>query len=329
MCQKRQFNWKAAVWIGIYAAFVAFAVVLRGYVNAHRLDEVWGWDYRAFVEQISDWRWIGYFGFRHPGLGVVASPLVVLQHIWNGAYLLVMPTVATATAWLIWRMAGWIGFIVWLSFPTTWLIAGIPESFPLAQFVLVGSIYTMTDGRYVTGRWGHYAFPVMVCVLAVLNGLITLTNGIKPILAYVATCGDWKKMAKIAGVAVSFVLLGIGVFAVRAYLTGRGIGSGITATLSWIPENRHIATEFYGFFIRPVGLVQACLVYPAALLGLCALIRFHQYPLLITYASYLAVDVGIHCVIGWGMSEPWIFAPHWIWLLPLVIGRGWKGASKS
>lgn len=168
----------------------------------------------------------------------------------------------------------------------------------------------------------------MVCVLAVLNGLITLTNGIKPILAYVATCGDWKKKAKITGASVFCVLLGVGAFAVRAYLTGRDIGSGITATLSWIPENRHIATELYGFFIRPVGLVQACLVYPAALLGLCALIRFRQYPLLITYASYLAVDVGIHCVIGWGMSEPWIFAPHWIWLLPLVIGRGWKGANQ-
>ncbi|MGN0834035.1 MAG: DUF6080 domain-containing protein [Kiritimatiellia bacterium] len=312
---------KHLFWIVLYGAFVLLAFVLGGTVFAQGFTEIWGWDYQTFIGQINDWRWIGYFGFRHPGLGIVASPLVVLQHIWSGAYLFVMPAVATATAWLIWRMAGWIGLVVWLLFPTTWLMAGIPESFPLAQLALVGSVCWQTrrhDAPEAAQTKRPPPLVILICFSA-LNGMITLTNGIKPIVAYVATCGDWKKVARIAGAAVLIVLGGVGFFAVRACVTGRDVGAGLEATLRWIPEARNLPREFYGFFIRPVGVVQSCFVYPAALFGLYRLIRARQHLSLFIYTSYFVVDVCIHCVIGWGMAEPWVFAPHWIWMLPLVI----------
>lgn len=308
-------------WVFLYAAFVGAAVLLHDWVRQNDVAEVWGWDYATFVGQINDWRWVGYFGFRHPGLGLVCAPLVVVQHLWSCAYLLVMPAIATATAWLIWRRAGWLALGVWLIFPTTWLMAGIPESFPIAQLALVGSVCLLASEP-------RRDRLIRVGLLACMNGLITLTNGVKPIAAYVATCGDWKKAARVVGGMLALALVGVGFFAVRSWVTGRGIGAGLEATLSWIPESRNLPQELYGFFIRPAGLVQSCFVYPLLVWSAVRLIRRHETTMLLSLGSCFAVDAAIHLVVGWGMSEPWVFAPHWLWMLPLVIGIGMKGLRK-
>ena len=324
----QQFVWKRCIWLTLYAAFVGAAFALRSWMLRHGLQEIWGWDYATFVGQINDWRWIGYFGFRHPGLGLVASPLVMLQHLWSLAYLFVMPAVATATSWLIWRMAGWLGLGVWLVFPTTWLMAGTPESFPLAQLALVASVFGMLRARLGVAHWGQRALPILVVLASGVNGAITLTNGIKPIAAYVATCGDWRKAAKIVGAGLAVVALGVGFFALRACVTGRGIGAGLEATLSWIPGNRNLLQELYGFFIRPVGLIQSIVVYPLVVWSFVRQLRCRDFTLLRLLGPMFAVDASIHGVVGWGMSEPWVFAPHWIWMLPLLVGYKMKGCVR-
>lgn len=318
--------------IALYAAFVFAAYGLRQHVVTSGISEIWGWDYQTFMGQISDWRWITYTGFRHPGLGLVMSPLVALQHTWSDAYLWVMPAVATTTAWMIWRMSGWIGLGVWLAFPTTWILVGVPESFPVAQLALVGSCYWLLDGECVAARWGQRALPLVSVAFAILNTMITLTNGVKPVLGWVALY--WKKMDRKVivrgGLAVTgVVLLGVGFFYLRTVLTGRGMGAGIEATLSWIPAERNLPRELYGFFVRPVGMYQSFVVYPLALLGLFRTIQRRQRSLLLVLVSYFAVDVLIHCIVGWGMTEPWVFAPHWIWMLALVIGRGMAHEDRS
>lgn len=315
---------KIVLGIALYVAFVIMAIGMKLLWVKNGVCEIWGWDYQTFVNQIQDWRWIGYFGFRHPGLGFVCSPLVVLEHAWDGAYLLVMPLVATATAWLIWKMAGWIGLGVWLTFPTTWLMAGIPESFPIAQLALVGSCYWLLNGRCVAARLGQRALPLVTCAFAVLNTMITLTNGVKPILGWLVM--NWKEMDRrviVRGgmVVLGAVLLGVGFFYVRTLVTGRGIGAGIEATISWIPAERNLPCELYGFFVRPVGLWQSVIVYPLALFGIFRFIRTHHTSPLLLLTSYFAVDVLIHGIVGWGMTEPWVFAPHWIWILPLLAGQ--------
>lgn len=315
-------------WVALYAAFVVFAIALRNWVMNAGMESVWGWDYVTFVGQIGEWRWIGYFGFRHPGLGIVCSPLVVLQHLWSGAYLLVMPTIALMTAWLIWRMAGWLALGVWLIFPTTWLMAGIPESFPLAQLLLLLSVFFAPKWRGVSDTSRPCASGMLLFLLSVLNGMVTLTNGVKPIVAYVVSCGDWKKLAKVVGATAALLALGLGIFVIRAGATGRGIGAGFEATLSWIPETRNLPREAWGFFVRPVGILQSCMVYPLFLLAIYRLVCTHRVSSLVLLAAYFAVDVLIHWIIGWGMSESWVFAPHWIWMLPLVIGCGLKGDER-
>jgi len=311
-------------WTFLYAAFVAAACCLCATVAEQKSTEVWGWDYQTFFGQIQDWRWIGYFGFRHPGLGLVMSPLVVLEHLWIGAYLLVMPAIATLTAWLIWRMSGKWGLLAWLSFPTTWLMASIPESFPVAQLALVASVCSVLCIGY------RFKYRVVVA-FAVLNTMITLTNGVKPMLGWLAL--NWKELDRKAIVRgaiglAAMAVLGVGFFYVRTLMTGRGMGAGIEATLSWIPAERNIPRELYGFFIRPVGLVQSFIVYPLVAVGMCRAIHFRHkslrltsYSLLPILLSYFCVDLVIHLVIGWGMAEPWIFAPHWIWMLPLLLSE--------
>ena len=337
----QQFTWKRCAWLALCAAFVGAAFALRAWMLRHDAQEIWGWDYATFVGQINDWRWIGYFGFRHPGLGLVASPLVVLQHVWSLAYLFVMPAVATATAWLIWRKAGWLALGIWLAFPTTWLLAGTPESFPLAQLALVATVCFAQNWRGETDTSRRLSFCgkrtdvsdttvrlVGILLFSALNGAITLTNGIKPIAAYVATCGNWRKVVKLVGAGLVAVALGVGFFALRACITGRGIGAGLEATLSWIPENRNLLQELYGFFIRPVGVWQSLVVYPLVIWSSARQFCRRDFALLRKLGSMFAVDAAIHLVIGWGMFEPWVFAPHWIWMIPMIVGQGVKGGSQ-
>ena len=300
------------IWVGLYAAFIGAAFFLRQHMLGTGASEIWGWDYQTFVSQINSWRWIAYTGFRHPGLGVVMSPLVVSQHIWSGAYLFVMPAIATATAFLIWRLAGWIGLLVWLSFPTTWILAGTPESFPMAQLVLIATVALIL----------HNKNPLVAMICGAVNGLITITNGVKPLLTV-----KWKM--RYLFVAGGVVLLGVLFFCLRSIVSGRSLLGGLQGTLVWIPETRNLPFEWYGFFIRPIGLAQSIVIYPVAIWAIVRLVGARDSSLMKILLPMFAVDALIHLVIGWGMSEPWVFAPHWIWMLPLLIGKGFCCENRS
>lgn len=309
-------------WMLLYAAFCFAALLIHMHMLESGDSELCGWDYQTFVGQIQDWHWIYYFGFRHPGLGLVMSPLVALEHLWSGAYLFVMPAIATVTAGLIYQLSGKWGMLVWLSFPTTWLMAGVPESFPVAQLALVASVWHLKRKQFCeSSAQSTFRATLPIGGWMLLNSAITLTNGIKPVVVYLVMCRDWKKVARIVGAGVALMALGLVFFGVRSLMTGRGVGDGIAATLSWIPSERNLLRELYGFFIRPIGSVQSCIVYPLALYAIIKEVCARRTFLLFLPASYFSVDFIIHCVIGWGMREPWVFAPHWIWILPLLVGQ--------
>ena len=308
-----------ALWGCLYAAFFAVAIIVRNYVIDSGATEIWGWDYHTFLEQIQDWGYISYFGFRHPGLGVVLSPLVAFEHLWSGAYLVVMPGVAVLTAYLIHRMAGLLGLVVWISFPVTWLMAAIPESFPVAQLALVGSLFLLSEKHPSQDNGGSIQ---RVLLLSAVNGMVTLTNGLKPFLAYVLGCRNRRKLMAIGFVVGLVALGGFAFFFIRSIVCGRSCLSGIAMTLSWIPEKRNLLQELYGFFIRPVGLIQSFVIYPLLACSLFSL-RLHDSQILIrNLLAFFSVDAFLHLVVGWGMPEPWVFAPHWIFMIPIIIGKG-------
>lgn len=310
-----------ALWGCLYVAFLAVAIIVRNHVIDSGATEIWGWDYRTFMEQIQDWEYISYFGFRHPGLGVVLSPLVALEHLWADAYLFVMPGVAVLTAYWVHRMAGLAGLVVWLSFPVTWLMAAIPESFPIAQLALVGSVVLLNEKHLSRTENGGMSIQ-RVLLSATINGMITLTNGLKPFLAYVFGCRDRRKLMKVGLVVGLVVLGGIAFFFIRSIVCGRSCLSGIAMTLSWIPEKRNLLQEWYGFFVRPVGMIQSFVIYPLLICGLFRCKLRDSHILLRNLLSFFSIDVLLHLVIGWGMSEPWVFAPHWIFIIPIIIGKG-------
>lgn len=311
---------KLFFWIGLYVCFMVFAVIVKQQLESSGAVELWGWDYRTFVSNIQNWGYITYFGFRHPGLGVILSPLVALEHLWPTAYLVFMPGVAVATAYLIFKMAGWGGLIIWLSFPMTWLMSAIPESFPIAQLALAGSLYWFLKNK-IEKR--DKSCIKLYCALgfSIVNGMITLTNGIKPLLAYLILCRNRNRiLAVLIGIFIA-IAAGWMFFYVRSILADRDFVKSISATMAWVPAQRCLLQELSGFFIRPVGFVQSLLVYPLLIISFVKFKYFEDKNLILTMGAYFIIDVVIHLVIGWGMMEPWIFAPHWLFMVPVVIGR--------
>ena len=311
----------ASAWVFLYAAFATMAFLVRNYAYTTNIVEIWGWDYRTFVEQIQDWGYVSYFGFRHPGLGIILSPLVAIEHLWSGSYLVVLPGVAVLTAYLIYGMSGLSGLIIWLCFPTTWLMSAIPESFPVAQLALVGSVF-MINGKHSPNNNDGTADMKRVLLLAALNGMITLTNGLKPILAYAFACRNRRKLLLLGGTMVFVALGGVGFFFFRSIVCERSCFAGIAMTLSWIPEKRNLLQELYGFFVRPVGLFQSFAIYPLLAYSLWRLKGDFANMLIRSLLAFLSVDFLLHLIVGWGMSEPWVFAPHWIYAIPIIIGKG-------
>ena len=310
---------RAIPWFVLWFAFVAAAVVLRNRMLTTGDAEFMGWDYCRYVSQFQDWSYIWFFGIRHPGLGVLCSPLIALEHLLPGAYLFALPLVATATALLIWRLSGVIGLLIWLSFPTTWIMAGMPESFCFAQLVLVWGALFLSERDKKCGE----RLPIVILV-SVCNGLVTITNAVKPVVSYLAALFAVREvrralrcMLMIAGMIVVMMFL----FYLRTIVTGRGISEGMSGTLQWIPAERNILKELYGFFVRPVGIAQSFLLYPTAAYTVA---RFWQDGFVMMLLSWLAVDVAIHLVVGWGASEPWVYSPHWIWIFPVLIGWSFK-----
>ncbi|MCQ2395886.1 MAG: nitronate monooxygenase, partial [Kiritimatiellae bacterium] len=150
-------------------------------------------------------------------------------------------------------------------------LAGTPESFPVAQLALVGSCHWILNGNRVAARWGHRALPVGGAVgrwgyglgcgaFALLNTMVTLTNGGKVVLAWLVTRAKMRDVARVLALGAFVLALGVAFFALRAHVNGRDWMDGIRATLVWIPEERNLPRELYGFFIRPVGLYQSFVV---------------------------------------------------------------------
>lgn len=313
-----------SLWACLYAAFCTASVFVRDHVVSSGMAEIWGWDYRTFADQIQHWEYVSYFGVRHPGLGVVLSPLVCMEHAWPGSYLVVMPAIALLTSVLIFRMSGLAGLAIWLCFPVTWLMAAVPESFPVAQLTLVGSLYLIL-GKAQTDKTGSSDPGMRSCIfMAIVNGMVTLTNGMKPVLAYLLTCRNWRSAIKLCAAIVAIAAGVVCLFFARSVFCGRGCFAGIERTLSWIPEKRNMMSELYGFFIKPVGLLQSFVVYPLFIYSLLGLVLRSPHVLLHPLLGFVLVDAVLHLAVGWGMAEPWIFAPHWIFAVPLVVGNGIK-----
>jgi len=177
-----------AVWGLLWAAFLVFGLWMRGQVLSHGVSEVMGYDYATFMAQFRDPAWITYTGARHPGLGLLMTPVVLLVHALNTAiggaaadvFLLVFfAAVATANVWLIYRIGGIAAAAVFLTFSFSWILASVPESFPIAMLTLLLVVWAAK--RSPDKPKLHIA---IWAALFLLCSAVTVTNGLKVAVAY-------------------------------------------------------------------------------------------------------------------------------------------------
>ena len=347
-----------AVWGLLWAAFLMFGLWMRGQVLSHGVSEVMGYDYATFMAQFRDPAWITYTGVRHPGLGFLTAPVVLLEYVLNAAFggtaadvllLAFFAAVATANAWLVHRIGGIVAAVAFLSFSFTWLLASVPESFPLAMLTLLAVVLAAQRSpdkpRLHTAVW---------IVMFLLCSAVTVTNGLKVAVAYlIVNRPPRRRILLLCAVAAGVAALGAGFFALRMARWNmqhpearKTICGAIAQTASWIPAGLGFAgrlklglVNFFAIPVQPwkglgvdsalglllpltvgwLGWCWAVLVYLAAIAG--AWFNRHERVVQVMLGMF-TVDVAIHLACGWGVAEGWLFCAHWFYMLPICIGLG-------
>ena len=348
---------RCAVWGMLWTAFFVFGLWMRGQVLAHGATEVMGYDYATFMAQFRDFGWITYTGARHPGLGLLASPVVLVAHLFAMVHgtaadvflLAFFATVAVANVWLVHRLGGIVGAAVFLAFSFVWLLSAVPESFPLAMTTL---LLTVLFAKEAPPRLRSH--PAAWAALFVLCSAVTVTNGLKVIVAYlIVNKLTRRRLAVLAAVAALAAVAVAGFFALRMARWNmqhpddvKTVWGALVQTANWIPEGLGVwgriklgAVNFFALPVQPwkgvgvdpvlgvslpvavgwAGWCWAGVIYAAAAFG--AWRRRHSIVIQLLLGMF-AVDVAIHLVCGWGIAEGWLFCAHWFYLLPICIGMG-------
>ncbi len=341
----------------LWTAFFVFGLWMRGQVLALGATEVMGYDYATFMAQFRDFGWITYTGARHPGLGLLASPVVLVTHLLATVHgtaadvflLAFFAAVAVVNVWLVHRLGGIVGAVVFLAFSFVWLLSAVPESFPLAMTTL---LLTVLFAKEAPSRLRSH--PAAWAALFVLCSAVTVTNGLKVIVAYlIVNKLTRRKLAVLAVVAALVAAAGVGFFALRMARWNmqhpddvKTVWGALVQTANWIPEGLGLwgriklgAVNFFALPVQPwkglgidpvlglslpvtvgwVGWCWAGVIYSAAAFG--AWHSRHSIVIQLLLGMF-AVDAAIHLVCGWGIAEGWRFCAHWFYLLPICVGIG-------
>lgn len=354
-------------WCVLFVAFCTFGMHVHGRMAAAGLSEVFGHDYATYMRQIRDFDWITYTGFRHPGLGLVMSPVVIVAaaiakvdgFACDCFIVGVMALIGTLNVWLVRKIAGWFAACLFLAFGFTWVLAAVPESFPLSMtcllsVVLLSQREAQSPAGLALGKrdWAWLA-------LALLTTCVTITNGLKVAVAYMILNGPricairikigkrsfpmWSILATGAAVVA---LAGCAFFVVRMARwnmahpgEAKSIAGALSQTMSWVPEGLGFLGRIKGFAVNfvtvpllPIGSSPVLASPPvpsvfglawAAALFLCAALAARtcwRMPAVRAMAGMFSVDVLIHFVCGWGLAEGWVFCAHWFWMVPVLLG---------
>jgi len=236
------------------------------------------------------------------------------------------------------------------SFAASGLLAACPESFNISCLLALVTLHfalyvhrhaeTMDRSLEYAG-WG---------ALAVFTGGITCTQIVKTAMAYFVTRRPkWKHLALIfLAILGAGFLVGI-VFCIRLYLRtevggfSREFASAlhnigaffVSGDVNWM---RRLGCVFV-FFSEPIItrgmpfsmqvlparygsiLVAILSLLPALLAMIAGLIARRDFIVRLIAVMFL-VDLGIHFVLFWGMEEAQIYAGHWYYTVPILIGVG-------
>ena len=252
------------------------------------------------------------------------------------------------------RCGALAGTVLFVSFSYTWLLAACPESFPIACVAaLLVLRWGISNESAANGRIARMGW----CALAIFNGGITATNGIKVILAFFAVRGITRKrvyhVACLCAVALIIVMAVIlGRYAINWFAHGAAkanLSDGWTHSFRSFCHGLDVKTRWSliaNFFSEPIithgdPLAQNHLSRPyvfvaehvaVALLYVLAVAGGwlgRRHVLVRMILSMFLVDFLLHIVMFWGMDEGHIYCGHWLYapamlaaLLPCMLS-GW------
>lgn len=362
-----------AILVLLGAALVAFGVWMHAMMpvplGTPRDTEIYSFDYLKYANTLSDVRFIGYGRFRHPLFAWITSVVTavgqrVLEVLGEPAFWIYLCVVFSAVVLgavaLLYRcLRKVVGLdalgaaactALFVSFAHTWLLAGLPETYPLSlllSLVVLNWAFARIPDRRIEGvGWG---------VLAVLSGGITLTQGVKTCLAYCVAKRPTRRQILIGALSLAaLIALVVLVFYVRLRIRvsanpgERGMEGAIHELFGPLIGFSHSPGEWlhrvwvffsepiivrgepfdvrtidggYGSFVQPVLLFA---LYAMAAVGAWMGRRHMLAKLLLTM---FLVDVAIHFVLGWGLAESQLYAAHWFYAIPLLVGFSLVGAT--
>ena len=363
-------------WGALLIAFCAFGFYVHGRVIEAHLQQVFGYDYATYMRQIRDFDWIVYTGFRHPGLGFVLSPVVIVSSALtkvNGFacdcfIVAFMALVGVANVWLVKKIAGWLAACLFLSFGFTWVLAAVPESFPLSMACLLSVVLLCRSEAQAQAGTSLGRLDGIWLALALLTTCVTITNGLKVAVAYMIFNGSRISAIRIrigkrrfpmwvvlmVGFAV-VTLAGCAFFAARMVRwnmahpdEAKSIAGALAQTMSWVPEDMGILGRLRGFAVnfvvvpllptfsfpvlsKPPMPSAMGLAWGTALILWAALAMRACWRMRVVrvMVGMFSVDVLIHFVCGWGLDEGWVFCAHWFWMVPVLVGLHWRSRTQA
>lgn len=297
---------------------------------------------------------------RHPLMTVVLSPITAVgssvaqrlgEKAGERAVIGVFALIGAANFLLLWLvMRGRerdpvpcaCAAVLWLSFAHVWILGGIAESFPVSLAISLGALLMVAHGVRDGRAW---------VALSSLAGAVTVTNVVKPMLAWWAGGGGDPRRGRtilaFCAALAACVLLGAVCLAVKwCWIDGCGLAAGAASVLGDVTAclptgmdwGRRLWCLWNNFWCEPMmlhgtvigkGPVEAA--YPrlfphvvgAGVLALCAVsvVRNCREPVVRAALAMFSVDFVLHVVLGWGIDEGQIYCGHWFYLIPLLVSR--------
>lgn len=233
---------------------------------------------------------------------------------------------------------------------TNLILAFTPESFTITSFFLSFTIYTYSyyikENKSI--RLASNSF------FAIVLGGITITNFAKGIIPMLFT-SDNKKLIlrKIILVSLLFSLILIWmqiqydfVSLIQSRLTGNisvpARGNYFEKLFEWLyagpiffPEIMILDIKIDGLPFGAISLDfyhhwwQYLFSISFLLILVYSLFKNHKNKLVQMIVLMLSVDILIHGIIRYGIRDAFIYGGHWIFLVPLIIGWGYKSIEKD
>lgn len=236
-------------------------------------------------------------------------------------------------------------------FSTNLILAFTPESFTLSALFLSFNVYY--NSSYIK-RGTSPPFISNVILADFFLGGVTLTNmakGVIPVLFFKEKKVSILKKILILGAVFFVILLIIQVFS-ALFLDKNYIGSIFAHKDNFTDESltgmAYLQMIFSHFFGAPIFLSeifsyktirngipylvegdyrlwwQYLFMSLICIFVVISLIRNYKEPLVQMIFLLFLVDIIIHCVIRFGINEPFIYGAHWVYCIPLLLGWLYK-----